>query len=285
MISTQAGMFIPDTATKEEAYYKIDVSQKSIVGGLTEDHYTQYHIKKEWIRTLPSGDTIYVIEVIEREDNATGKLRKIEADIATFTKRIAVQVDTTGKPIYLLNQYAIAEAWQDHRKEFYKKHKDFEDIAELITQTDAFVEDAEQLLEAFLESAIGQVMFPTTYESIDTIENKKTSKVISGCIGDDDVPLILTHSKVSYDREKGKYSIQKDGVLDHEQYNADGVNEFFTDLVGNPIKTAIELGYLESHDFDTSFWITHVFLILNIHIKGVFNYQEIIRVQPNPPML
>ena len=79
----------------------------------------------------------------------------------------------------------------------------------------------------------------------------------------------------------GVVEIIREGILDEKAYKHDEVRRYFRKIANNyRLQTELSVKYLETYSLDTNNWIEYAGQVLHTSIKGLFEYQQIVRITP-----
>ncbi|AIY14026.1 hypothetical protein [Cellulophaga baltica] len=261
--------------------YKMDVRQRSIMGGTANENFIAATIKKALVSKNETG-YIYQIDTIERKQTNLEGIRAMEDDIFQLQNELIVQTDFSGLPIRIVNLTPIRDKWLAFRAKFKKKHKNQENISNIILEIDSLLNNNKLFTINFIESEIGTLFFPPIYGSLtnpdDTI---KQHKKFDDFFAQSPLPLNITTLLKERQPNDKMVLVKRFGELDTEKFDHYAVRKFFRKMADN-IKLAIpvKVNYIESFDLNKFHAITHSGQILNVQIEALFTFEQIARVTP-----
>lgn len=270
---------------QQEARYQVDSLQRSQLGGTASENQVHYRVEKQYLRQDPSGQgDLYQLTVLSRSHTSTHPLHRMEADLAALQSKLVLCIDQTGRPIRLDNQPEIQSAWKQQRRLFDKRYRqEVPNLEKTIAGIAAVVSSSKALLEAFLVSDLACMLFAPLYGQVEEVQARREAKIFPSFIGSVPLPLQVQVHDYRHDRVADEHHFKRSGIIDEDTYQEDKVRQFFTTLVNQgPIGTSLQLDYQELFTLNEHHWMSYSGQVMNAHIKGLFSYQQIMKVKPLP---
>lgn len=282
--------------------YTIDISQRTIMGGIPNENCVFIRIKKNLQRKNKKG-YIYLLEIEERKQYNTQGIRGLENDLAPLLQRIELQTNFEGEITKILNLYEIKTPWfwGSLRSQFLKQHKDKKTIYAIAEEVDTILGSHALFLENFKQSEIATLLFPPIYNKSITVGKHYTQeKEFSDFFGDIALPLQLSTTLKEYQKppeadyqfrisqqnntpNKGKAKVVRTGIIHPTLFNEQAASRYFKDLTDNyKLITNITAKYLETYDIDQNHHVDYAGQLLSVDIKNLFSFNQIVRVRPVP---
>lgn len=271
---------IPDTAIGSITY-KMDISQRSQMGMSIEDNRVYLEAEKRIISKDNDG-FLYQVNVENRIQQSSKQIRKMEEDLSFLQKKLIVRTDDEGRLTQIVNQYAIYQNWEDYKRTFYKKFKKDKDVESIISDIDELLKDNLAFLKVIKESEIGSLLFPTLYKS--GLEEDKEfieTKEYEDFFGEISLPIVIKTKLKKRDRKERASHFYCVGKLDEDHFDHQGLRRNFRKLSDNyKLAVNVELDYMETYKLNKNHWITHGGQLFRVDIKGLFNFEQVVRFAP-----
>ncbi len=267
--------------TNKLQVYTIQIRQRSTLGAVANENIVQARVEKKYVYANKIGN-VYRVEIKERKQSNTERLRGIENDLSFLQANLTIQTNTNGLPVSILNLEEINDTWVKSKKQFKKTHKNYENIDELITETTALINDNKVLTETFIESEIGTLFFPPIYGEFDEISKKESNyKTFQNFFGTVDLPIKLENTIKKEKGLEGKTQLLRKGEIDTEVFDHYNVRKQFRKLADNlQLAVPVTASYVEAYDMNNFYGIQDVAQILVVQIKGLFTYEQKVHITP-----
>lgn len=278
-------MLVQDTISlstvQRKTTYKLDILQRSILGGIANENKIEIVLEKEFLGEDHKGN-VFQIRLQERTHTNKDELHTIEHDLALLKGNLVLRTNKFGEIVDILNLKDIEKDWAKHKSKFYKIHRKFDYIDTIIEETTALLQDKKLFLSLLQETEMATVLFPPIYNTeLSVTQEVQQEKIITDFFGTEALPLNITTSIKKKDPIGNKIEILRNGVLNTETFEAYEVRKYFRKLTDNyKLLTEVKVDYIETYDLDRFHWIDFAGQILNVTIKGLFTFQQIVRVTP-----
>ena len=269
------------STVQRKATYKLDILKRTILGSVANENKIEVVFEKEFLGADHKGN-VFQIRLKERTHSNKNELYVIEHDLDLLKGNLVLRTNEKGEIIAVLNLKDIAQDWERHKDKFYKIHKSFEYIDDLMEETKTLLNSQQLFLDMLRETEMVMLLFPPLYDSKLSLEQDLQQKIVfNDFFGTEALPLKLTTSVKKMDLLNNKIEILREGKLDDEAFQHYEVRKYFRKLTDKyKLQTEVEVDYVETYGLDKYHWIDHAGQVLHVNIKGLFDYQQVVRITP-----
>lgn len=261
--------------------YKMEITQRTQMGVSIDENLVSMEVIKRFTQKDNDG-LVYQLSIKNRKQKSAKQLRMVENDLAFLKEELVLRTDHQGKLTAILNLHDIITKWQDYKDFFYTKNKNLPHIEALMEDIDEMLNDPEEFLKTIKQSEVGTLLFPAIY--LDELEigvPQMQKKQFDDFFGETALPLILKTELKKVDRLSGSAHIFRGGVLDEEGFDHQAVKRMFRKLADNiQMAVGVNVDYMETYNLDKHQWIAHAGQLFAVRIKGLYNFEQVVRLTP-----
>jgi len=205
------------STVQRKATYKLDILKRTILGSVANENKIQVVFEKEFLGADHKGN-VFQIRLKERTHTNKNELYVIEHDLDLLKGNLVLRTNEKGEVIAVLNLKDIAQDWEKHKDKFYKIHKNYEYIDDLMKETKALVNSQQLFLDMLQETEMVMLLFPPLYDAKLSLEQDVQQKIVfNDFFGTEALPLNITTSVKKMDLLNNKIEILREGKLNNRR--------------------------------------------------------------------